>query len=65
MLQCKRCGYETNTKQSLLRHFHRKNICTPSIEDIHVDILINELESEPNNQYKCCHCGKCFAYSSN
>ena len=41
---CRRCGYETNIKTIMMRHFNRKIICKPLLEDIPIDILKQELK---------------------
>ena len=34
---CNRCGYNAKQKINLTRHLHRKNICSPILEDISIE----------------------------
>lgn len=67
MFICKRCGYESTTKQNLLRHLKRVITCDPSISDIPPCILIEEVSRKNYNDASChCEfCGKQFNHRSN
>jgi len=36
---CNRCGYQTNFKSSLVNHLNRKNICSPTLEDVSIEYI--------------------------
>lgn len=67
---CKRCGYETNIKQSLIRHLRKIKECPPvndTSERIH---LINELRTDKqpilsNKKVSCKYCAQGFDDKSN
>ena len=33
---CQRCGYTTNIKTIMLRHYNRKKVCNPVLDDIDI-----------------------------
>jgi len=50
--ECKRCGYNTNHKNSMKNHLKRKNICKPILEDISIENICKLYDFEyvpPNN----------------
>jgi polyhydroxyalkanoate synthesis regulator phasin len=60
--ECIRCGYVTNTKGNLKKHYERKYPCQPVKNDIDVDICVRELMYKAYNEktYDCKHCGRKF-----
>lgn len=60
--QCKRCGYQTNVKQALLRHLQKKKVCEAINANIIRDELILEIKSKVLNvvTYPCQWCNKMF-----
>jgi len=47
---CLRCGYIASQKINLKHHLHRKNICSPILEDISIDDVKNHYGFEINSQ---------------
>lgn len=64
---CKRCGYTTNQKGHLIRHFQNKKPCPSTIADVSVEDLLEELQQKQYNDhtYDCEFCGKKFNSRSN
>lgn len=63
---CKRCGYSTDVKHALIRHWKRKILCAPTLEDLPVDIMIQELLStNANVTFSCSFCQRRFNNKSN
>jgi hypothetical protein len=58
---CPRCGYQTNNKFDMKRHYKRKKICKPKLKDIKLD----ENSIEPFIEFKCEHCEKSYSNKSN
>ena len=44
--ECKRCGYNTNHRNSIKNHFKRKNICKPILEDISIEEMLKQYKME-------------------
>ena len=44
--KCKRCGYFCDQRNDLRKHFNRKNVCTPDLENIDIVTLKNELNAK-------------------
>lgn len=67
MFACVRCGYESSTKQNLLRHLRRVVVCDAILNDIAPDEIIQELTHKTYNDTACsCEfCGKKFNHRSN
>ena len=68
LFTCKRCDYETDLKQSLIKHLQKKKICPVIKEDIDRSILLNELVyvKEYNDRtFDCEFCAMKFNNSSN
>ena len=63
-MNCKRCGYNTRNKCDLKSHLQRKNVCSPILEDIDVNILYNEYFEKKNKLYKCDYCDKTYSFLS-
>jgi hypothetical protein len=64
---CKRCGYFTTMKNSLLLHFGRKKLCPPRLQDIPIEELVNIDCSVENNEiiHNCEWCNKNYSNISN
>jgi hypothetical protein len=68
--ECKRCGYTTNYKHSLIRHLKKQKACEIKSENICRDILISQLSNKDNDQdservtYKCLYCERKFRHKS-
>lgn len=66
---CSFCGYETELKYIMKRHLQRKNPCNAVLQDIDCAILLQQLDSLPqqkdNRVHKCKYCNKHFTASSN
>lgn len=62
--QCNRCGYESSYKHAMQRHFARKSLCTPTLADIDVALLLTELNTVKKDlnekTYDCEYCGVKF-----
>ena len=56
--KCRRCGYFCDQKNDLRKHFNRKNVCNPDLENIDVLTLKQELEKKKKlfceNSVKIC-----------
>lgn len=59
--QCKRCGYNTPTKCNLLKHLQRKKTCEPSVSDVSIEDMRDELRKKLNDTYKCSYCEKYYS----
>ena len=57
---CKRCGYKTEFKHSLINHLKKKKECKPTNinNDIDRNYLIDELTFNLIKKYNCIFCGK-------
>lgn len=65
---CKRCGYETDVKQALLKHFDRKTSCTAILSNVTIDDLKSEFQVQRtynNVRFSCKHCDRPFNDRSN
>ena len=63
---CKRCGYNTDVKHTLLRHWARKNTCPPTNQDVSISDLKEELaNSDIQVTYSCKFCAKTFKNKGN
>lgn len=62
LYSCDRCGYETDTKNTLIRHLQRKILCPPTFENKDPHIIIQELTKRSLNDitYPCRYCDKPF-----
>ncbi len=49
---CQRCGYSTNNKSYIRKHFERKIPCKVVLKDIPVEILLQEIMVEKTSQKK-------------
>lgn len=60
--ECKRCGYETIYKHSLIRHLQRERTCPSRNSDCLTERLLTELQHEFAKErcYICEFCGKSF-----
>jgi hypothetical protein len=61
--KCKRCWYTTDKKFDILRHFDRKNKCSPSYDSRDTNELREEVmkASEKTSGFPCKYCGKFFS----
>jgi len=65
---CKRCGYGTNIKKDVKKHFERKTPCSPVLADICRDELVKEFVKEHDgkpgrpklDKYQCTTCSRQF-----
>jgi hypothetical protein len=61
---CLRCGYKAASKQRLLEHLSRKNVCDPKVVDTSTEkvfLYYQKTWSEGKNSkepFRCTHCGK-------
>ena len=39
---CKRCGFSSPFKHSLIRHLKRKRLCSPILKEIPIDHLLKD-----------------------
>lgn len=63
---CRRCGYAADVKYTLIRHWNRKQTCSPTKEDISIEQLKNELNNTSIvPSYKCQYCEKEFTDKAN
>ena len=48
--KCRRCGYTSNLKANIRRHFMKKNICSPVSSDLDIASFYEEVlgEKYPN-----------------
>jgi hypothetical protein len=66
--KCKRCGYESISRQSLRQHLLKKKACNVILEDISREDLLNDINT--NNHvynditYNCTFCDKKFNTNS-
>ena len=56
---CERCGYTTLILYNLKLHFKRKNVCSPTLNNIAVSVLYNDYFSN-DNTHLCECCEKIF-----
>ena len=47
---CQRCGYTTNIKTIMLRHYNRKKVCNPVLDDIDINLLKEQLLKDQYNK---------------
>ncbi len=47
---CQRCGYTTNIKTIMLRHYNRKKVCNPVLDDIDINLLKDQLLNDQYNK---------------
>lgn len=73
--KCQRCGFNTNRKDNLKRHLNRKTICKPSMSNVPIDVLrdqVNVLNQQnhkippliENHQYICKCCKMAYKHKS-
>jgi hypothetical protein len=61
---CKRCGFNTTFKNSIIRHLKRKTICQPILQDLSIDELLKDfIKEELTSGYQCEFCQKYFKTS--
>lgn len=69
MYCCKRCGYDSKLKQSLVRHLQRLKECPPIYESSERSELLKELQVPDkvlnNDCWYCRHCNQGFNNKSN
>ena len=58
---CRRCGYRTDVKCNLLNHLSKYKICSPLLEDIERQALIDELVNKDVVESTCKFCNKDFS----
>lgn len=65
MFECKRCGFKTPQKQTLMRHLMRKNPCCTIKSDCSCEEQLKGLEKKYKEQtFDCDFCGKRFNYAA-
>lgn len=63
---CHRCGYIGKTRQALMRHLEKKNICRPLLSNITTEDVIKCYEKEYcSTAVECEWCKKKFNFKSN
>lgn len=67
IFECQRCGYTTEYKCALIKHFQRKKLCHPVKSDIPVQELLQNLvhKDYKESAHACKFCGKLFNSQSN
>jgi hypothetical protein len=70
-MECLRCGFTTDRRDTLLKHFNRKTACEPIKEDIPVSILEKEFrvrskrsKNTETGLFECSKCGKEYKSSN-
>ena len=65
---CKRCGYQTNVRQALIKHLQRKNPCKTLLEDVPIHELLEEsryVKEVNEDSLPCEYCSQLFNDRSN
>jgi hypothetical protein len=63
--KCDRCGYENENRYLLKRHFERKYICEPKVQDISIDELKKRFDdTDKKRDFHCKFCNKGFTEAS-
>lgn len=67
MYICERCGYETEYKQSLVRHLMRAKECGANLCSIDREVLIRKLvqDRKSKTMHQCTYCNAEFTFKSN
>lgn len=67
--RCDRCGYTAKTKQHMLQHLGRKNICPATYSDTSIADMISRIctdaERKPDAKCECSFCGREFNHRNN
>lgn len=64
--KCERCGYEVSQRHLMKRHFERKIICKPKVQDIPLEDVVKKFnETDKERNYPCKFCNKAFTDASN
>ncbi len=58
---CIRCGYETNKKDSILKHYSKKNVCKPKLSDTPIEECKQKLIKGDTDSIICDNCNKEFS----
>ncbi len=58
---CIRCGYETNKKDSILKHYSKKNVCKPKLSDTPIEECRQKLIKGDTDSIICDNCNKEFS----
>jgi hypothetical protein len=61
--KCKRCGYDTDYRHSMISHLNKKNPCETKLDHIPRDELLKEFEKK--KAYKCENCNQTYSLMSN
>ena len=61
---CKRCGFTSDYKQSLIRHLEKKKTCEALYQDLPIDELLKEYCQTKLKTHRCELCNKSFSHSS-
>lgn len=61
MFECDRCGYTTNTKFCMQKHYARTNICPPTNSNVDRELLVARDFPKRTTAYQCEKCMKYFA----
>jgi hypothetical protein len=61
MFRCDRCGYTTESKFCLHRHYSRKNPCPATMSQVAIVALVERDFPATTTEFMCEKCGNCFA----
>jgi len=58
--KCPRCGYNTTNKSDLRKHYLRKTLCSPTLQDINLDEEKEKYLKDKEKHFECSKCHKKF-----
>jgi hypothetical protein len=64
LYNCSRCGFQTNLKQSLIRHLQKKIPCPEILSNVCIKDILCGLKKSPTSM-QCKFCNKSFSSNSN
>jgi hypothetical protein len=67
MYDCKRCGYKTEYKQSLIRHLNRAKPCDETYDTTPREAILKELQRKHDSEsiHTCVYCNAEFTFKNN